>query len=117
MAYVKQKTPINRILQIVKRLYVMESLQSKELSKGYDVSSRTIHRDMLKISEHIPLKNNLGIWQLDTEQLSTHNNHFHQALLSSFAHNLEIEVECLEKYDNLTYFYCKNIFYDKLISL
>ncbi len=97
MAYVKQKIPTNRILQIVKRLYAMESLQSKELSKEYDVSSRTIHRDMLKISEVISLKNDLGIWQLDTEQLSKHNNHFHQALLSSFAHNLEIEVECLEK--------------------
>lgn len=97
MAYVKQKIPTNRILQIVKRLYALERLQSTELSEEYDVSSRTIHRDMLKISEVIPLKNNLGIWQLDTEQFSNHNNHFHQALLSSFAHNLEIEVECLEK--------------------
>lgn len=52
---------------------------------------------MLKISEIIPLKNNLGLWQLDTEQLSNHDNHFHQTLLSSFAHNLEIEAECLEK--------------------
>ncbi len=97
MAYVKQKIPTNRILQIVKRLYAMESLQSKELSKEYDVSSRTIHRDMLKISEVIPLKNDLGIWQLDTKQFLNYNNHFHQALLSSFAHNLEIEVECLER--------------------
>ncbi len=97
MAYVKQKIPTNRILQTVKRLYALERLQSNGLAKEYNVSSRTIHRDMLKISEVIPLKNDLGIWQLDTEQFSNHDNHFHQALLSSFAHNLEIEVECLEK--------------------
>jgi len=52
---------------------------------------------MLKNSAVIPLKNDLGIWQLDIEQFSNHNNHFHQVLLSSFAHNLEIEAKCLEK--------------------
>ena len=46
MHYIKQKSLTQRILQIVKRLYSAEKLQSKELALEYDVSPRTIHRDI-----------------------------------------------------------------------
>ena len=97
MPYSKQKQLTSRILHITKRLYASEKLQSTTLSSEYDVSSRTIHRDMQKITEVIPLLNNAGIWQLDTAHISEKNNHFHQALLGSFAYNLDINIECLDK--------------------
>lgn len=97
MPYLKQKTPTSRILDIVKRLYTFEKLQSTSLAIDYDVSSRTIHRDMLKISETILLHNHLGTWSLDTSGFVASENTFHKALLLSFAQNVEIEVECLEK--------------------
>ena len=97
MPYLKQKLLTQRILHIIKRLYASEKLQSITLSSEYDVSSRTIHRDMQKITEVIPLLNNAGTWQLDTAYLSELNNHFHQALLGSFAYNLDIDIECLDK--------------------
>lgn len=97
MSYLKQKQPTQRILQITKRLYDLEKLQSTILSSEYDVSARTIHRDMQKISETIPLLNHSGTWQIDTKQLLEVNNSFHKALLGSFAYNLDIAVECLDK--------------------
>lgn len=97
MTYLKRKLPIQRILHIVKRLYVSETLQNKTLASEYDVSSRTIHRDMQKISEIIPLLNNAGTWKLDIVQLPETHNHFYQALLGSFAHNVDIDIECLDK--------------------
>lgn len=99
MHYVKQKSLTQRILQIVKRLYSAEKLQSKELALEYDVSPRTIHRDMKKIEEVIALTNDLGVWQLNTKQRHDGNNYFHQTLLGSFAHNLEIDTDCLEKFN------------------
>jgi len=47
MPYLKQKLLTQRILHIIKRLYASEKLQSITLSSEYDVSSRTIHRDMI----------------------------------------------------------------------
>lgn len=48
MPYLKQKPPIERILHITKRLYALEKLQSTLLADEYEVSHRTIHRDMQK---------------------------------------------------------------------
>ena len=97
MAYQKQKTPIPRILDIVRRLYVGERLSAGVVSVEYGVSSRTIHRDMLKIAQSIPLQNSNGIWSLDRSALSKGEDDLNHILLSSFARNLEIEVECLER--------------------
>ena len=97
MAYLKQKTPITRILGITKRLYSLEKLQSTVLAEEYEVSARTIHRDMLKVSEIIPLDNNLGTWSLNSSEFTSNDNAFYKALLFSFAQNIEIELECLEK--------------------
>lgn len=87
---------MKRILSIVKRLYALEILQSSIISKEYEVSTRTIHRDMMKISETIPLVNDFGVWHLDEGYSSLTHNDFHQTLLGAFAHNLDIDMECLD---------------------
>lgn len=101
MTHKKHKTPTKRILSIIKRLYALETLQSSILSKEYEVSTRTIHRDMIKISETISLINDLGVWHLDEQYSSSAHNNFHQTLLGAFAHNLDIDMECLEQ-SNIT---------------
>jgi predicted DNA-binding transcriptional regulator YafY len=75
----------------------LEKLESKALSCDYDVSSRTIYRDMQKISEILPIRSDSGIWQLDIENTFDGSNDFHQTLLGSFARNLEIDIKCFEK--------------------
>ena len=97
MPYLKQKLPTERILHITKRLYDLEKLQRTVHGDEYDGSHRTIHRDMQKITKTISLINELGVWQLDTEHSLYTHNHFHQTLLGSFAHNLDIDMACLEK--------------------
>lgn len=97
MAYLKQKTPTPRILDIVRRLYAGERLNAGIVYVEYGVSSRTIHRDMLKIARSIPLQNRNGIWSLGRSALSKGEDDLNHILLSSFARNLEIEVECLER--------------------
>lgn len=97
MPYSKQKQPTERILHITKRLYALEKLQSIFLAGEYDVSHRTIHRDMQKIAKTIALINDKGIWYLNIAHTFHTHNHFHQVLLGSFAHNLDIDMECLEK--------------------
>ena len=106
MSYLKQKLPTERILDITKRLYALEKLQTTVLADEYEVSHRTIHRDMQKIANTIALTNDLGVWQLNTEYSLHVHNHFHQALLGSFAHNLDIDIVCLDTYvGNITYIY------------
>jgi len=51
------KSPIRRILSIVKYLYLSKSLKVTDLSKEYNVSEKTIRRDLKKIGEVIPLAN------------------------------------------------------------
>ena len=97
MVYQKQKAPFHRILDIVRRLYAGERFDAKVLSAEYGVSSRTIYRDMHKINQDIPLQNHNGIWSLDRSKLSKTDNTLNHMLLSSFAQNLELEVECLER--------------------
>lgn len=94
MAHQKHKTPVPRILDIVRRLYALEKLRSTDLAAGYGNSRRTIHRDMLLIAQTLPLKNEAGVWELDTIK---HHSRFQQTLLQAFARNIEIEAECLER--------------------
>jgi len=97
MAHLKQKIPIQRILAITKRLYTLEKLQVSNLGVEYGVTTRTIYRDMIKISETIPLLNNFGIWHLDVKALGIEDVSLQKALLFSFAQNMEINIDCLEK--------------------
>ena len=99
MPYLKQKTPTKRILSIVRRLYAMEKLRSSTIADEYAVSVRTIHRDMTRISETIPLVHDFGIWSLDIAALGDEDTYFQKAMLSSFAQNAQIDIACLERSD------------------
>jgi len=96
MKYSRNKTQIKRILTIVKRLYMHDKLQISQLAKEFNVSTRTIHRDMQKISEAIPLEHYFGKWWLDQKRLDK-DIVFQQELLLSFAHNANIDNLCIEK--------------------
>ena len=84
MSYLKQKPPTERILDITKRLYALEKLQTTVLADEYEVSHRTIHRDMQKIANTIALTNDLGVRQLNIEYSLHVHNHFHQAVTRFF---------------------------------
>ncbi len=97
MPYQKQEQQIFRQFRIIKRLYAFEELQGSLVAKEYAVSSRTLLRDMRKISTIIPLINKNGIWLLDANALTATTTQLNQTLLSSFAHNMQIELSCLDK--------------------
>lgn len=97
MPYQKQEQQTSRLLHILKRLYAFETLQASLVAQEYGVSSRTLLRDMNKISTVIPLHRKQGKWSLDTHALDMHANHLNHTLLSSFAQNIHIELSCLEK--------------------
>ena len=96
MLYQKQNNKNERQLQIVKRLYTLESLESSNISTEYEVSRRTIVRDMKYISSVIPLLNNNGMWSLDVESLRTNETPLNYSLLKSFAKNVEMDVSCFD---------------------
>ena len=93
---VNNQSQLSRILDIVKRLYAFERLQSTQIATEYNVSAKTINRDMKKIDEVLPLINKSGTWHLDIETLQTKEDSLNHSLLAAFAHNVEIKVECLE---------------------
>ena len=97
MPYQKKESQTFRQFRIIKRLYAFEELQGSLIAQEYAVSSRTVLRDMHKISSIIPLINKNGIWSLDTLALSETTTQLNQMLLSSFAHNMDIELSCLDK--------------------
>ena len=98
MPYQKQNNKNTRQLQIIKRLYALESLEASIISLEYNVSTRTITRDMKNISSIIPLVNKHGIWTLNIELLRTFDNPLHFTLLKSFAKNMQMDVSCFELY-------------------
>jgi len=93
------KSPIRRILSIVKYLYLSKSLKVTDLSKEYSVSEKTIRRDFKKIGESLPISNKRGIYSLDIEKLFSLSLNY--SLLSAFASNADIVFDCFEK-SNLT---------------
>lgn len=101
MYYQKQEEQTFRQFRIIKRLYAMEVLQSNYLAEELSVSTRTILRDMKKISSVIPLLRSHGSWSLDLEMLTKINTPLTHTLLSAFAQNVDIDSICFEK-SNLT---------------
>lgn len=91
------RSQISRMLDIVRRLYAFERLQSVKIAMEYGVNPKTISRDMKSIHESIPLVNKKGVWHLDMDALYTSDDNFSHSLLAAFAHNVEIKVECLER--------------------
>ena len=98
MPYQKQNNKNTRQLQIIKRLYALESLEVSKISSEYHVSARTMTRDMKQISSVIPLINMHGIWTLNVERLRSVDNPLSFTLLQSFAKNMQMDVGCFELY-------------------
>lgn len=94
MSHKKHPQPVKRIVDIVRRLYAFDRLRASEISKEYEVSSKTINRDMKKISEIIPLLSSRGVYHVDTEKM-LHLSRLPSAMLHSFASNAGMSIECL----------------------
>jgi len=94
MNYKKHAQPVKRIVDIVRRLYAFERLRASEISKEYEVSTKTIGRDMHKIAEVIPLISKRGVYHIDTEKM-LHLSRLPSAMLHSFASNAGMSIECL----------------------
>lgn len=58
MIYSKHKTPVDRILIIFKKFYDKEHVNIHVTSKEFNVSTRTILRDIKIINKIIPIQNN-----------------------------------------------------------
>ena len=97
MAEFKSKIPTERILDIVKSLYASEELKVSTLSQKYNVCERTIRRNFKTIQTKIPLINQRGLYTLDTQKLHPSNNTLQQNLLSAFASNADLLLECFDK--------------------
>ena len=50
MKYVKRAQPVERIVDILRRLYAFERLNVNVMAEQYRVDSRTIRRDLQKIA-------------------------------------------------------------------
>jgi len=96
MPYTKKKDQFFRQLRIIRRLYALESLKVSQIALEYNVSARTLTRDMKSISTVIPLRNTHGTWCIDTELLATHESPLNLTLLKSFAKNVDIDISCFE---------------------
>lgn len=97
MNYPKQKPQTVRLLELTKRLYASEKLRVSDIASEYNLSARTLRRDMQKIREIIPLHNERGVWSLDILTLKTQSSDLNHTLLQSFAHNIDIEFSSLDK--------------------
>jgi len=58
MIYGKHKTPVDRILIIFKKFYDKEHIDIYVAAEEFNVSTRTILRDIKIIKKIIPIKNN-----------------------------------------------------------
>lgn len=96
MPYTKKKNQFFRQLHIIKRLYALESMKASLIALEYNVSTRTVSRDMQSISTVIPLQNRHGTWCIDTALLATHESPLNLTLLKSFAKNVDINISCFE---------------------
>jgi predicted DNA-binding transcriptional regulator YafY len=97
MLYSQSKEQLSRILKIVKRLYALEELQISQLSIDYVVCTKTIQRDLQKIAKIIPLQKRKSIYLLDSKQIAHPHNDFQFNLLSAFASNANILLDCFDK--------------------
>lgn len=97
MNYPKQKPQTVRLLELTKRLYASEKLRVSDIASEYNLSARTLRRDMQKIREIIPLHNERGVWSLDILALERQSSDLDYTLLQSFAHNIDIEFSTLDR--------------------
>ena len=97
MKYSQSKEQLFRILKIVKRLYALELLEISKLSIDYNVCTKTIQRDIQKIAEIIPLQKRKSSYSLDSKKIPHSHNDLQLNLLSAFASNANILLDCFDK--------------------
>ena len=97
MPYFNTKILIERILNIVKSLYASEELKVSDFSNKHDVCEKTIRRNLQAINEVIPLVNKRGLYSLDIKKLQHFHNNLQVNLISAFASNANILLDCFDK--------------------
>ena len=96
MPYQKQNDKTIRQFKIIRRLYALEALKATKIALEYEVSSRTITRDMKLISTVIPLHKEQGLWSIDVETLQSFESPLNYTLLKSFANNVQMDIACFD---------------------
>jgi predicted DNA-binding transcriptional regulator YafY len=94
MPYPRTSQSLGRILRLIAKLYRFEPVILSQVATEFDVSERTIRRDLKKITEVIPLKQERGIWQLDTT--AKQRGLLGRVVLQAFAENMRIKSSCLD---------------------
>jgi len=90
-----------RIIKIVAKFFNYNKLQSSALADEFEVSIKTIQRDLKLISEVLPIKSSRGLWWLDRESIKEQKVAYE--LIKSFSQNARIDIECLQdSKDNLS---------------
>jgi predicted DNA-binding transcriptional regulator YafY len=97
MSYQNQTKQLYRILHLVKHFCTHDVLHVSKIAKTYNVSSRTLSRDMQKIAKIFPLENSHGKWRLNKGDFYTFTNNLNHILMSAFAKNIDIEIACFDK--------------------
>jgi len=97
MPYSQSKEQLFRILKIVKRLYALEELKISQLAIDYAVCTKTIRRDLQNIAKIIPLQKRKTIYSIESKQQTHSHNDFQFNLLSAFASNADVLLECFDK--------------------
>jgi predicted DNA-binding transcriptional regulator YafY len=97
MPYSQSKEQLFRILKIVKRLYALEELKISQLALDYAVCTKTIRRDLQNIAKIIPLQKRKTIYSIESKQQTNSHNDFQFNLLSAFASNADVLLECFDK--------------------
>jgi len=83
-----------RVIKIVAKLFGYIKLKSSDLAEEFDVSIKTIQRDLKLIAEVLPLKSNRGLWWLDRNNIKEQKLAYE--LIKSFSQNAGLDIECLQ---------------------
>ena len=98
MAHPKREEKRKRILQLIKRLYALETIRPSKDASLYGVDPKTITRNLQEIATVIPLINKRGVWSLDLEALKINRDSLDITLLRSFASSVHLDLSCFDLY-------------------
>ncbi len=98
MVHPKREEKRKRILQLIKRLYALETIRPSKDASLYGVDPKTITRNLQEIATVIPLINKRGLWSLDLEALKIDRQSLDLTLLRSFASSVHLDLSCFDLY-------------------
>ena len=93
MASSEEKTL--RVIKIVAKLFGYSRLKTSALAEEFEVSIKTIQRDLKLIAEVLPLNTNRGLWWLDRSNIKEQKLAYE--MIKSFSENVGIDIECLQE--------------------